>query len=107
MFDNLPISPVLSLIIIGIVALTTFATRAIPFILFPADKPIPTVIKYLGKLLTPAIIGMLVVYCMRSTNVDTAIPTIVAVITVVILHIWKRNILLSIGAGTVLYMLMV
>ena len=107
MFDNLPISASLSLIIIGVVALTTFATRAIPFILFPAGKPIPPVIKYLGKLLTPAIIGMLVVYCLRSTNTDTIMPTIIAVITVVILHVWKRNNLLSIGVGTVLYMLMV
>ena len=107
MFDNLPVSASLSLIIIGIVALTTFATRAMPFVLFPAGKPIPPVIKYLGKILTPAIIGMLVVYCLRSTNVDTAMPTIIAVLTVVILHIWKRNNLLSIGVGTVLYMIMV
>lgn len=106
MFDNLPISVELSLVIILVVAGTTFLTRAIPFVVFPANKPIPPVIKYLGALLTPAIIGMLVVYCLKGTNMTNVLATIIAVVVVVILHVWKKNNLVSIGVGTVLYMVL-
>lgn len=106
----MPISAFQSFVIIILVALTTFATRLVPFLLFPKGKKIPPVIEYLGKVLTPAVIGMLVVYCLRSTPVlDTphGIPEAVAVAVTAGLHIWKRNNLLSIGAGTVLYMVLI
>lgn len=106
----MPVSITTSLLIILAVAVTTFATRAVPFLIFPKGKPIPKTIEYLGKVLTPAVIGMLVVYCLKDTPVMAAphgIPELIAVLTVVILHVWKRNNLLSIGAGTVLYMFLV
>lgn len=108
--NDLPVSFSRSLIIIGLVALTTLATRAIPFILFPAGKKIPKTVEYLGKVLPPAVIGMLVVYCLKSVSLMSfpfGLPELIAGSTVVILHIWKRNNLLSIGAGTIIYMLLV
>lgn len=99
-----------SLLIIMIVAAVTFATRAFPFILFPKGKKIPEMVSYLGRVLTPAVIGMLVVYCLRTTKVFAfpfGIPELISVLLVVILHVWKRNTLLSIGAGTVCYMFLI
>ena len=106
----MPISAGKSFLIILVVAITTFATRVIPFLIFPKGKEIPKTIQYLGKVLTPAIIGMLVVYCLKNTPVlryPFGIPELVAVLVVALLHIWKRNNLLSIGTGTVLYMILV
>ncbi|MCP1109924.1 branched-chain amino acid transporter permease [Ohessyouella blattaphilus] len=106
----MPISITRSLIIILLVALTTFATRVIPFLLFPKGKEIPKIIQYLGKVLTPAIIGMLVVYCLRGTQVFSGshgVPELIAVALTALLHLWKRNNLLSIGAGTICYMFLV
>ena len=106
----MPISAELSFLIILAVALTTFATRVIPFLIFPKGKEIPKTVQYLGKVLTPAVIGMLVVYCLKSTKVLAApygIPELIAVLIVAVLHVWKRNNLLSIGAGTVLYMVLI
>lgn len=106
----MPVSAAISFLIILAVALTTFATRVIPFLFFPKGKEIPPTIQYLGGVLTPAVIGMLVVYCLKSTAVLTAphgIPEAVAVLVTAGLHVWKRNNLLSIGAGTILYMFMI
>ena len=106
----MPVSVARSLVIIAAVAGTIFFTRLCPFLFFPPGKPIPPVIQYLGKVLTPAVIGMLVVYCLKSTPVREAphgIPELIAVTTVAVLHVWKRNNLLSIGAGTVLYMFLI
>lgn len=106
----MPISPQRSLCIILVVAVTTFITRFIPFAVFPRGKEIPKVVQYLGKVLPPAVIGMLVVYCLKSTEITSfpfGLPELIAGAVVVVLHIWKRNNLLSIGAGTVLYMVLV
>jgi branched-subunit amino acid transport protein AzlD len=106
----MPLSAEMSFLIILLVALTTFVTRVTPFLVFPKGKEIPKTIQYLGKVLTPAIIGMLVVYCLKNTKVFTApygIPELIAVVVVAVLHIWKRNNLLSIGVGTVLYMVLI
>ena len=106
----MPISAKLSLLIILVVALTTFATRVIPFLIFPKGKEIPSTVQYLGRVLTPAVIGMLVVYCLKNTTVLTSpygIPELISVSVVAVLHIWKRNNLLSIGVGTVLYMVLI
>lgn len=99
-----------SLIMIAAIAIATFATRAASFLVFPKGKEIPPKVVFIGKVLPPAIIGMLVVYCLRSTSVlayPYGIPELIAGLTVVILHLWKRNIFLSIGAGTILYMILV
>ena len=106
----MPLSAEISFLIIILVALTTFATRVTPFLVFPKGKEIPKTIQYLGKVLTPAIIGMLVVYCLKNTKIFTTpygIPELIAVVVVAALHIWKRNNLLSIGVGTVLYMVLI
>ena len=99
-----------SILMILVVAGTTFATRVLPFLIFPKGKEIPKVIQYLGRVLTPAIIGMLVVYCLRNTKITGApyvLPELISVMVVVFLHVWKKNTLLSIGAGTVLYMFLI
>lgn len=106
----MPISVGMSLLIILVVALTTFGTRVVPFLIFPKGREIPPVIQYLGRVLTPAVIGLLVVYCLRETQVWQApygIPEAAAVMVTAALHVWKRNNLLSIGTGTVLYMFLI
>ena len=100
----------MSFLIIVVVAVTTFATRVIPFLIFPKGKEIPKTVQYLGKVLTPAVIGMLVVYCLKNTVILSSpygIPELVSVLVVAVLHVWKRNNLFSIGVGTVLYMFLI
>ena len=99
-----------SLIMIAAVAIATFATRAASFVVFPKGKEVPPTVKYIGTVLPPAVIGMLVVYCLRSTQLFAypyGIPELIACLAVIGLHAWKRNVLLSVGAGTVLYMALV
>lgn len=106
----MPLGVWTSFLIILVVALTTFGTRVVPFLLFPKGKEIPPVIQYLGKVLTPAVIGMLVVYCLKATPVldsPHGIPELIAVAVTAGLHVWKRNNLLSIGVGTALYMVLI
>lgn len=93
-----------------IVAICTFITRAIPFFLFGGKKEVPALVLYLGKILPPAVMCVLIIYCLRDINFHLAsrfLPQIISVIAVILLHIWKRNNLLSIGTGTVLYMILV
>ena len=106
----MPISAAKSFLIILVVAAATFSTRLVPFLLFPKGKEIPPVIQYLGRVLTPAVIGILVVYCLKTTPVLTAphgVPEAIAVAVTAGLHVWKRNNLLSIGVGTILYMVLI
>ncbi len=106
----MPISVGRSLLIIILCALATFFTRALPFAVFHKGEKIPPIITYIGKVLPPAVIGMLVVYCLRAVNVTASpfgLPELIACVTVVLLHVWKRNNLLSIGVGTVLYMILI
>ena len=95
---------------IGICVLGTMATRFLPFLLFSSKKPTPGYIRYLGKALPAAIFGMLVVYCLKNVNILTGshgLPECLAIAFVVALHLWKRQMLLSIAGGTVCYMLLV
>lgn len=106
----MPLDAKTSFLIILIMALTTFGTRVAPFLIFPKGKEIPKTVKYLGAVLAPAVIGMLVIYCLKNTviiNAPHGIPELIAVVVVVLLHVWKRNNLLSIGTGTVLYMFLI
>lgn len=99
-----------SLAVILAVALVTLLTRALPFLLLGGKKEVPPTIQYLGKVLPSAIMVILVVYCLKDVSIfqgNHGIPEFTAVITVAILHIWKKNTLLSIGIGTVLYMILV
>ena len=106
----MPLNTAASLLVILAVALTTFATRVLPFLIFPKGRPVPKTVEYLGRVLTPAVIGMLVIYCLKDTPIVSAphgIPEAAVVLAVVLLHLWKRNNLLSIGGGTILYMFLV
>ena len=99
-----------TLTIILVVAGVTLLTRALPFILFPGDKALPPFIHYLGQVLPFAVMGMLVVYCLKDVSVLSApygIPELVSILAVVFLHRTKHNLALSIGGGTLLYMLFV
>ena len=96
--------------IIAVASLVTMATRFLPFLIFRGDRKIPDIIVYLSKGLPYAIMGMLVMYCLKDVSFLTApygIPELLGCAAVALLHIWKRNTLLSIGVGTVFYMLLV
>ncbi len=98
------------LITVGAVVLATVLTRFLPFLLFPAGKQTPKYIQYLGRVLPSAVFGLLVVYCLKNVDplLDThGLPELISVAAVVGLHLWKRQMLLSIAGGTVLYMLLV
>lgn len=99
-----------SMAVILVIAAATLLTRALPFILFPARRKTPQFVTYLGRVLPFAITGMLVVYCLKNTRVMAfpyGLPEFISIAVVVAVHLWKRNTLLSIGTGTVIYMVMV
>ena len=98
------------ILLVVVAALVTMATRFLPFLIFGEKRKTPALVTYLGKVLPCAIMGMLVIYCMKDVAFLSApygLPEIISCIIVALLHIWKRNSLLSIGAGTVCYMLLV
>ena len=104
------LTPLQTLGIILAVAAGTQLTRWLPFWLFPEKKQPPAVVAYLGKVLPPAMMGLLVVYCLRSVDVSApphGLPELIAIAVTAGLHLWKRNTRISIGAGTVVYMLLV
>lgn len=99
-----------SIAIVGVVALCTLLTRALPFWVLGGKKEIPQTVQYLGKVLPPAIMIILVIYCLKSVNIlegNRGIPEALAIGLVAVLHLWKKNTLLSIGAGSVFYMILV
>jgi len=99
-----------ALAIIAILALGTAMTRFLPFVFFPNAASAPRYITYLGKMLPTAAISLLVVYCLRGVSFVAAphgLPEAIAIAAVAALHIWRKNTLLSIAAGTVIYMLLV
>ncbi len=98
-----------SILMVVIISAVTIVLRVLPFFIF-GNKKTPKFIEYLGKYLPYAIMGMLVVYCLRNTSVLSSphgIPEIIACLVVVLVHIWKRKTLLSIVSGTLVYMLFV
>ena len=99
-----------SLVIISMVALATQITRWTPFLVFSGGRRLPRVVEDLGRLLPPAMMGRLVVYSLRNTDLLTGshgLPEAIAVAVTAGLHLWKRSTLLSILAGTAVYMLLV
>ena len=99
-----------SMWIVVVAAVVTAATRFIPFLIFSGKKPTPDIVVYLGKVLPYAIMGMLVVYCLKDVAFLSApygIPELLGCLVVALLHLWKRNTLLSIATGTVFYMLLI
>ena len=98
------------MITIGMVVLGTVMTRFVPFLVFPAGKPTPKYIQYLGKVLPAAVFGLLVIYCLKNVSLfvgSHGIPEMIGIAVVVGLHLWKRQMLISIAGGTVCYMLLV
>ena len=98
------------IITIALCVLATMLTRFLPFLVFSQNKPTPEYIRYLGNFLPPAIFGMLVVYCLKNVNISAGshgLPELIAIAVTVGLHLWKRQMLLSIAAGTVCYMLLI
>ena len=96
--------------LIAVAVLVTMATRFLPFLIFGEKRKTPAIIEYLGKVLPCAIMGMLVVYCLKDLSflsTPFGLPELIACVVVAALHVWKRNSLLSIGGGTVCYMLLV
>ena len=95
---------------IAVMAIVTFLTRVLPFLLFDRGESPPKLVLYLGRVLPPAIIAMLIVYCLRGVSFSTPggwVPQLLCVAVVVALHLWKHNNLLSIFGGTVLSMVLV
>ena len=98
------------LITIAVCALGTMLTRFLPFLLFPADKPTPRFIRYLGHALPAAVFGMLLVYCLKGVNLASGshgLPELIAILAVVGLQKWRGQMLLSVAGGTIAYMLLV
>ena len=95
---------------IAVCAAVTALLRFLPFLIFGQGQKTPEIVSYLGKVLPYAIMGMLVVYCLKDVTLTAApfgIPEAIGCAVVAGLHVWKRNTLLSIGAGTMVYMLLV
>ncbi len=95
---------------IAVIALVTIGLRFLPFLIFGENRKTPPIIAHLGQVLPYAIMGMLVVYCLKDVRLTAApfgIPQAIGCAVVALLHIWKRNTLLSIGGGTLCYMLLV
>lgn len=93
-----------------VIAGVTFLTRLLPFLIFPATKQPPKMVTYLSNVLPAAVMGMLVVYCLKGVSPLTSphgLPELIAIILVVGSYIWKRNTLLSVLIGTIAYMLLI
>lgn len=98
-----------AILAIAVMAIISYLLRALPFLIF-SGKQTPPFIQYLGKYLPYAIMGMLVIYCLKEVRplaYPYGLPELIAIAIVALLHIWKRNTLLSIVSGTVSYMLLV
>ena len=97
-------------LLIAVAVLVTMVTRFLPFLIFGEKRRTPPIIEYLGTVLPCAIMGMLVVYCLKDVSFLTnpfGLPELIACVVVAALHVWKRSSLLSFGGGTVCYMLLV
>ena len=98
------------ILMIAVAGACTFATRLFPFALFGGKKEVPKFIKYLGDVLPVAILGILIVYCLRDfekASINYILPQIIAVALTAGIHLWKKNTLLSIAVGTIGYMLLI
>lgn len=97
------------IITISICIAVTMLTRFLPFILFNEKRKTPDFIQYIGKYLPSAVFGMLVIYCLRNVQIiqgTHGIPELISIVITGVLHIWKRQMLLSIAGGTICYMLL-
>ena len=98
------------IITVAVVVVGTMLTRFLPFIIFPPGKPTPTYIRYLGQVLPASVFGLLVIYCLKNVSFISGsfgIPELISIAVVIALHLWKRQMLISIAGGTICYMLLV
>ena len=98
-----------SILIIAVCALCTFLERFLPFAIF-GRREVPSLVKYLGKILPMAVIAALVIYCLRGTSFSAPsgfVPPLAAAAVTALLHLWRGNTLLSVAGGTAVYMLFV
>ena len=98
-----------STITIIVVALATILTRFLPFLIYPEGKRPPSFVTYLGSVLPYAVIGLLIIYCLKDAVFTSyhGLPELISVVFITILHKLKKSTLLSVGLGTILYMLLV
>lgn len=99
-----------SALIILVISAVTFGLRAAPFLMFRIPERIPKLIVYLGNVLPPAVMGMLIIYCLKNvsiTNNPYGIPELISITVVAGLHLWRKNNLLSIIGGTLVYMILI
>lgn len=97
------------IIIVAIVVTGTVFTRALPFLVFSEKRSLPPIVNYLGKVLPLAIFALLVIYCLKNVDITSAshgIPEAIGVGITATLHLWRRNMLLSIAGGTIIYMIL-
>ncbi len=98
------------IITVGLIILATVIMRFLPFVLFPDNKPTPKFIHYLGTVLPAAVFGLLMIYALKGVSLlqgSHGIPELIAIVITAAVHLWKKQMLLSISAGTVCYMLLV
>lgn len=91
-------------------AVITFGIRAVPFLIFGGKNELPSAVKYLAKYLSPVIMAALIIYCLKgmpAQGILDNMAVIAGIAVTVVLHLWKKNTLLSIGAGTVVYMVLI
>lgn len=103
-------TPIQAAASVAVMAVVTFLTRALPFLLFGRGGNPPRIVLYLGKYLPPAVIAMLIVYCLKNVTFASPAgwaPSLIASLAVVLLHLWKHNDMLSIMGGTIFYMVLV
>jgi branched-subunit amino acid transport protein AzlD len=104
------LTPVQIIVTILAVTLGAMVTRFTPFLLFPEHKKPPEIVTYLGRVLPPAMMGLLVTFCLRNVSLQSSphgLPELLGILVIVAVHRWRGNVLLSIGAGTLVYMLLV
>lgn len=98
------------IITILLMAFCVILTRALPFVIFPSRDKTPRFVQFLGKYLASAVFGMLIVYCLKDvqfTSGNYGLPELLGILVCVLLHLWRRNMLLTIAGGTIFYMIMV
>ena len=103
-------TPTAAILSIAVMSVCTFLTRVLPFLLFDRGDSPPKLVLYLGRVLPPAVIAMLSVYCLKGISFASPVgwaPHLISVAVVVALHLWKHNNLLSIFGGTILYMVLI
>lgn len=97
-------------LIVAVIALVTALLRFLPFVVFNDNRKTPHIIEKLGRILPYAIMGMLVVYCMKGISFESVsgfLPMLISCVVVGVLYVWKRNTLISIVCGTLCHMLLV